>query len=330
MALTMNGIRVAALILSLSSIVATIGRLWIRTSQKRLWWDDAAVGMAMVLQLLQLVFTLIRYNPEDYTNTTMVAAYYMASEAYYGVIWFSRISLLLIIYRLTVRQLERRILMGLCGVFIAIIVLLVFQAIGVCEVNPAWKAELVPQCDLGEGVAITQAITVVLSDFILIAAPIRLVWKVKLTPAQKIRLIAIFCSTAITTIVSLVHMAYLLRVGGLDEIMAGIAEMSVTLIVASLSVLVAFFTHVSDSHHGSSGSGSGSGSGSRPTKSDRTRSTVVFTPPSHTRRRADDVIQVGVDIDLQTFSEDRWKVDRDYDRVSSELPGSTDKIPHAV
>lgn len=64
----------------------------------------------------------------------------------------------------------------------------------------------------------------VLSDTILILAPFRLVYRVRLSRAQKIRVLAIFSTSAITTIVSLTHAYYVITDGGLKEAVAAMFE----------------------------------------------------------------------------------------------------------
>ena len=69
-----------------------------------------------------------------------------------------------------------------------------------------------------------QKIADVISDAILILAPVRLVWKTKLSAAQKIRVMAIFSTTLITTAVSLNHAYFVLKWGGLREALAAVLQ----------------------------------------------------------------------------------------------------------
>ena len=64
------------------------------------------------------------------------------------------------------------------------------------------------------------------ADLVLIVAPLRLLWDIQLRPALRVRLMAIFSTSIITTIVSLVHAVIVLRIGGLEEAMAAIFEVS--------------------------------------------------------------------------------------------------------
>ncbi|KAG2040527.1 hypothetical protein BDR03DRAFT_949015 [Suillus americanus] len=130
-------------------------------------------------------------------------------------------------------------------IFIIAWAVLFAQVWWTCESEPGWKTQPLPQCDLGRNVAIAQIITDVFGDTILILAPFRLIYKVRLTRTQKIRILAIFSTSAITTIVSLAHAYYVLSDGGLKEAVAAMVETSVSLIVANLSVVVAFLLSLS-------------------------------------------------------------------------------------
>lgn len=149
-------------------------------------------------------------------------------------------TILFTIIRVTAIGSLRRLLVCIAAMFAVTWVILFAQVWWVCETEPGWKDQPSPQCDLGRNVAIAQIITDVLSDAVLIVAPIRLVWRVRLSMAQKIRVIAIFSSTMLSTAVSLNHASWVIRGGGLMEAMAAVIQTAVTLIVANLNVVVAF------------------------------------------------------------------------------------------
>ncbi|KAG1745562.1 hypothetical protein EDD22DRAFT_786100, partial [Suillus occidentalis] len=111
-----------------------------------------------------------------------------------------------------------------------------------CESDPSWKKQPRPQCPLGRNVAIAQIVTDVLGDTVLILAPFFLLYKATaLTTAQRVRVICLFSTSAITTAVSLVHSYYVFTEGQLKEAVAAMFEVSISLIVANLSVVVTFF-----------------------------------------------------------------------------------------
>ena len=64
----------------------------------------------------------------------------------------------------------------------------------------------------------------VLGDALLIIIPCRLVYKVRLSRSQKIRIISIFSASAITTVVCLVHAYYLFTQAGITEGVTAVVE----------------------------------------------------------------------------------------------------------
>ncbi len=132
----------------------------------------------------------------------------------------------------------RRILTVTSFLFLLAWLILFAQVWWVCEKEPGWKDAAPPQCKLGENVAIAQITGIyisnllftiisdisqlvdVISDAILIVAPIRLLWRIHLESSTKIRLMAVFGTTLITTAVSLYHAYAVFRIGGLSEALA--------------------------------------------------------------------------------------------------------------
>ncbi|KAI5996906.1 hypothetical protein F5J12DRAFT_852788 [Pisolithus orientalis] len=224
----------------------TLFRLFVRMRQGRLWLDDAWAALAMIFNFIFLVVDwLYLKDYTQYPQDTRVVFYYIIAQCFYAVVWSSRISILFTVVRLTFPGSLRRLLVRISIAFAFAWMLLFAQLFWVCEKEGGWKTQPRPQCDLGRNVAITQIITDVLGDMILILAPFRLIYKIRLTKAQKIRLLSIFSTSAITTIVSLIHAYYVLTDGGLKEVLAAIVEFSTSLIVANLTVVVAFIFRIS-------------------------------------------------------------------------------------
>ncbi|KAG2356334.1 hypothetical protein BDR07DRAFT_1339941 [Suillus spraguei] len=243
---TLNQTEVADISLTIVAVLVTSFRLCIRVRQKRLGIDDAWVALAMVFDFLLLISDcLYLQDYAKYPQNTRVALYYMIAQFFYGVVWSSKLSMLFTIVRLTIPGTFRRVLMCAVGFFGFIWALLFSQVWWICETQPGWKLESHPQCDLGRRIAITQMITDVLADFFLIIAPFFLIYKVRLSKTQKVRILSVFSTSAITTIVSLTHAYYIFAGGGLKEVMAAIVEASMSLIVANLSVVVAFIFRLS-------------------------------------------------------------------------------------
>ncbi|KAI5996839.1 hypothetical protein F5J12DRAFT_725483, partial [Pisolithus orientalis] len=218
--------KVVDMVLPIAATVVTSFRLFLRMRQGHLWLDDAWATLAMVFNVSFLVVDWLYLRD-------------------YGDVASSRISILFTVVRLTFPGSLRSWLVRTAIMFIFAWMILGAQIFWTCEAESSWKTQPRPQCDIGRNVAIAQIITDVLSDMILILAPFRLIYKVRLTKAQKIRLLSVFSTSAITTIVSLVHAYYVLTDGGLKVILAAIVEVSVSLIVANLSVVVAFLFRIS-------------------------------------------------------------------------------------
>jgi len=118
-------------------------------------------------------------------------------------------------------------------------VFLIAQVFWVCEPQPVWKEETAPQCRLTKQVVICQIVSDVLSDLVLILAPLGLVRNLQ-DIALKRRLTVIFSTSIITTIVSLVHAVLITQDGANPKItIAALVENTVSLIVCNLSVLAA-------------------------------------------------------------------------------------------
>ncbi|KAI6156977.1 hypothetical protein BKA82DRAFT_142356, partial [Pisolithus tinctorius] len=231
------------IVFPVAATVVTCFRLFVRIRQSRFWLDDAWAVLAMVFNIIFLVGNWLYLH--DYGAGVCIRKYSRGAQCFYAVVWSSRISILFTVVRLTFPGLVRRLLVLIAIAFMVAWMILGAQIFWTCETEPGWKTQPRPQCDLGRNVAITQIITDVLGDMILIIAPVRLIYKVKLTKAQKIRLLSIFSTSAGTTVVSIAHGYYVYSGGGLREVLAAIAEFSVSLIVANLSVVVAFFFHIS-------------------------------------------------------------------------------------
>ncbi|KAI6156778.1 hypothetical protein BKA82DRAFT_1002513 [Pisolithus tinctorius] len=243
---TIQQTEVVGIVLPVIATVVTSFRLFLRIRQHRLWLDDAWAALAMVLNVVYMVVgSLYLDDYARYPQDTRVALYYMVAQIFCTIVWLSRISILFTVVRLTFPGSLRRLLVRTAIAFVVTWMILFAQVFWTCEAEPGWKSQPRPQCDLGRNVAIAQIITDVIGDTILILAPFRLIYKVRLNKAQKIRLLSIFSASAVTTVVSLTHAYYVLSDGGLSQSAAAIVESSVGLVVANLSVVVAFLFRIS-------------------------------------------------------------------------------------
>lgn len=102
---------------------------------------------------------------------------------------------------------------------------LIIQKLVICETDTKWKNGPGYQCVLGPAVGglelastsfLLQSllssnmgfIADLIADAILVALPIRLLWRISLSPARRILLTGIFSASIFTTITSIVHGVY--------------------------------------------------------------------------------------------------------------------------
>ncbi|KAI0058788.1 hypothetical protein BV25DRAFT_1829790 [Artomyces pyxidatus] len=175
-------------------------------------------------------------NPAELSKTNRVAAYYLMAATFYTVIWSARISILFSIIRIDPDPQTQRKLKWLAGIFIATIAFFLAQLLWVCEPNDAWKDLPSPQCHLNKEVAICQLVSDVIADLLLITLPLRLIHGIKDKGLRR-RLIFIFSTSIVTTIVSLVHAAYIITSGGKNVLISALVEDCMSLTVANVPVV---------------------------------------------------------------------------------------------
>ncbi|KAF7340300.1 hypothetical protein MVEN_01949100 [Mycena venus] len=243
MVATIEQLRILLCILLPFACLVTYFRLYVRYSRGQLWWDDFWAFMATMCAITFVAAAMLHVqDPGTLAQNVKVSVYYMCAQFFYAVVWTARISVMFNVIRLSpslsfFRRL-RQLLYSVVVVFFVAWTVLFAQVWWVCERQPGWKNQAAPQCALGRDVAIAQLITDVLSDTILIAAPISLLWRVKLQRGLKFRTRAVFATTSIGTAVSLYHAYCVFRFGGIPEFLAATLQLSISLLVANLPVLV--------------------------------------------------------------------------------------------
>ncbi|KIK36529.1 hypothetical protein CY34DRAFT_16319 [Suillus luteus UH-Slu-Lm8-n1] len=229
-------------VLPIVATFVTSFRLYCRKRRSLLWLDDAWAACAMIFDIALMICSALYLNGYVFRpQWAKIALYYTLTQCFYGVIWCSRLSILFTVVRLACWG-TRRLLIRIAIIFGVVWAILFAQVWWTCESDPSWKKEPRPQCPLGRNVAIAQIVTDVLGDTVLILAPFFLIYKATvLTTAQRVRVICLFSTSAITTAVSLTHSYYVFTEGQLKEAVSAMFEASISLIVANLSVVVTFF-----------------------------------------------------------------------------------------
>lgn len=217
------------------AICMTLVRLWLR--RDRYWWDDAWAFFSLLNLFVQFgaVFMHVEH-PSDLSRLSRIAAYYLMAVTFYTVIWSARISILFSIIRIDPDPVMRRRSKWLAAGFVAAVGFLLAQLFWTCENIHGWKNKASPQCPLPKQIAICQLVTDIIADLSLILLPIRLIRGIKDKSLRR-RLLFIFSTSIITTIVSLFHAAYIISTGGIPVVISALVEDCMSLTVANLPVV---------------------------------------------------------------------------------------------
>ncbi|KAJ7759983.1 hypothetical protein B0H16DRAFT_1533256 [Mycena metata] len=220
---------------SFCALGATVYRLYKR--QVRLGADDVWALFAFVVQIIQVAAVFLHIpGPNNLSKTTRIAVPYLMGTTFYATVWASRLSILFSIVRIDPSVERRRRLFWVAAAFVATALFLIGQLLWICEARPSWKNVEHPQCALPLQVAICQFVTDIISDSILLFAPL-LLFRDLLDKSLRRKLSLIFSTCVVTTIVSLVHAAFLLRNSGINIAISATVEGCLSLIVANIPVI---------------------------------------------------------------------------------------------
>ncbi|KAF8335095.1 hypothetical protein F5887DRAFT_624166 [Amanita rubescens] len=240
---SLSGVEVTSLVCSSLAICSTLIRLALRMG--RLWADDASATFSMLSLVIQL--SAVFLPSESIRARLGVARYYLMAITFYLTIWSARLSLLFSIIRIDPNPIRRKFLIFNAYIFALVCVLLVAQIFWICEPQRKWKSLKPPQCHVGLQVALLQLVTDVLADLTLLITPICLFRNIR-DKWLRYRLVAIFSTCMVTTIVSLVHALYILTAGGPRLVIAAIVENCTSLIVCNVPVIASAAIHLGDNY----------------------------------------------------------------------------------
>ncbi|KAF7770338.1 hypothetical protein Agabi119p4_6312 [Agaricus bisporus var. burnettii] len=226
------------------AVLTTLIRIAVRLRrQSRVWVDDALAVFSSAALIIQLVVVCL-----DPVHHNGVVRYYLMSNMFYAAIWSARLSILFSLIRITQNLHSNRILYTFGAIFVLTWLVLTAQLYWECEPKSAWKEMRVPQCDLSIAVAICQIIADVVSDSVLLIAPIR-IFMVITDRKLRYRTMLIFSTCIVTTVVSLVHAAYIFQSKAFPILIAAFVENSVSLIVCNVPIMVMAVVKFQENKH---------------------------------------------------------------------------------
>ncbi|KIJ60783.1 hypothetical protein HYDPIDRAFT_116844 [Hydnomerulius pinastri MD-312] len=198
------GIGAVTAVLQVIGLLLTVFRLWFRFNARRLWWEDFWAALALVCGIMSLVSEWTWLVVGD--GKPAVVAIWIYSFAFTNVVWIVRISIALSITRIIYPTRRLRFAMhfftALLGVMWAG---LVTQKAFKCASNLDWYKLKYPHCTVTRAISIYEVTADFVADTILVAFPLRLLWKVRLPKNQRRMILSIFSSSIIVSIVSIFH-----------------------------------------------------------------------------------------------------------------------------
>ncbi|KAF8190262.1 hypothetical protein K438DRAFT_1831669 [Mycena galopus ATCC 62051] len=186
-------LKITCVVCSSLAIASTIYRLYKRWG--RLWADDLWALFASVAVILQLVGVfLLAPAPNKFTEE------YLNGLPFQLIIWASRLSILFSIVRVDHSAKRRRRLFWVAVAFVGAAIFIFGEGIWVCESKPSWKISEEGYCGLALPIAIVGLVTDIISDAILLFAPLPLFRQLTDISLGR-KLIVIFSTCVVATIV---------------------------------------------------------------------------------------------------------------------------------
>jgi len=207
--------------------------------KRQWWWDDffAFLGLLCLATFVPGAF-LMDEGPKI-PRHLRIAAFYIVGGFFYSTLWSARLSMVFTVIRIAPWPSQVRVLLGVAVFFFLEWILLITQMFWVCgKEDVQWENSPYAQCVLGDAVAITRLTAEIISDSILVISPLWIIRDVRLSSGLRTRLIAIFSSSMMTTLVGLAHVVLIIKMPGALEAILGAVAACVALSVCNLPILI--------------------------------------------------------------------------------------------
>ncbi|EIW84854.1 hypothetical protein CONPUDRAFT_141691 [Coniophora puteana RWD-64-598 SS2] len=258
---SLTSVRASVSIMHGLAILTTTFRLWYRVRKRRFWWEDAWAAASLVGAIASLFAVMGITGSENYwiyaslddppfpgeSPTGHVVADWVMIFGFTTCLWSARLSLIFSLVRLSSGATKlRQVSLYAAAVFGAIFVGLLCQKVYVCGHDLSWEEDPVMafQCRLGDSIAIAQVVTDFSSDVALVAIPVFLLREVNSPKDQRILILSAFSTSILTSLLSVVHVIFILTPDpGLQTITAQ-AEIALSLVICNLLVIVTYIYRV--------------------------------------------------------------------------------------
>ncbi|KAF9219867.1 hypothetical protein BS17DRAFT_788525 [Gyrodon lividus] len=220
------------------AILTTVFRLLYRWHMSRFWWEDTWAAVALCFDIACLVSVWMQVLPQTLGALPLVdiIANWLLSVTLTCIVWCARMSILCSMLRIANPSPKlRRITYCIAVLFMTTGIALVAQKLVICELD---------RCKITTDVAIAQLVTDVVSDAILVAAPVRVLRDVKLSWKRRILILSAFSASVLITGITILHSVLLLDEPTTGTIVIGHVKAGLSLIVCNALVLVTFIYRV--------------------------------------------------------------------------------------
>ncbi|KAF5392643.1 hypothetical protein D9757_001008 [Collybiopsis confluens] len=224
--------------------LTTIARIYIRYRNRRLWWDDAWAFVTMLLTVLIIVAIFLSNNQDaSYKRDAGIIQFWLTLIGYAAGVWCARMSLILSTVRLipTIFSLRRISEWAFVCLLLMCISFLVAK-LCFCASNLTWYNLPDPVCPLNDNrnLAITELTASLVTDAILIALPLQLLYRVSLPKRKQRMLLLMFTANMATSVMVILHVILLLASSWSLVSIIIKAEVGTALIVANLAILMPY------------------------------------------------------------------------------------------
>ncbi|KAF9220657.1 hypothetical protein BS17DRAFT_713929, partial [Gyrodon lividus] len=233
---------VTASVFEVLGLILTAFRIYFRLRIGRFWWEDAWAVVSLLSGLIWITAMWTFLLTGEYGLTSVVGSW-TYSIAFTCIISAVRMSILYSITRLVDASTRLRKFTYVCAAFFATCwIILIVEKVWQCVSDPSWHHVPVssgkPFCEVKPQIFIFQFTTDCVAVSILVALPLRMLWKVKLPRRQRRMILSIFASSIVIAFGALFHT--LGQVLDIFVVMtAGInVEVALSLIVCNLLVAV--------------------------------------------------------------------------------------------
>ncbi|KAH7924088.1 hypothetical protein BV22DRAFT_1166654, partial [Leucogyrophana mollusca] len=215
---------VVGTVLQILAIVLAFFRLYHRLAIRRFWWDDTWAAVALLCGINCVVCNLLTTFA---TDREALIAYWIYNFSFTGVIWAVRMSILFSITRLIhPSKTSRQIAFSVSALFVLLASGLVAWKIYNCAYDLSWEKVHFAGCPFPSPMAIYQLSTDVISDSILVALPLNMLWNIKLPQKRQRKMIlSIFSTSIVISFISisravcrLLRLSYATYITGIVEV----------------------------------------------------------------------------------------------------------------